>query len=254
MPETPHHAFQIHISLESDFLGSMTEELISYFKTNTLWYALKHETGESGKLHCHSVCIFEIQTAASTGGAKTIGNLKRSIRTACPKLRQFLEDHPSRYAVVVQSLKSDELICEYLQKESELKYYKLPSDMCELKPYFADMQKEKPLNPEFDKWEKMYMEEKREIPCTFDSSWDFFSDHMDVKNDMKKVCDPRKFNERVNVFVCHINKERRQKPLKRPNSGPVEGLRICPRCTEKDVTHPQILEPREQYCRNCKLY
>lgn len=131
-------------------------------------YALKHEVGENYKLHIHLAFIYEIQTSASQGGAKVKSNVLRTIRNHCPPLRDYLETNPSRYAVSCPALTSDEWIASYLQKEGDLVYSKLPKDLSELKPYFADLQKDKPKNPEFETWKKMYEEDGRPNHPTFE--------------------------------------------------------------------------------------
>ena len=118
MPSTPHHSFEFHLSVADDIRSSWTQEILAYMKTECLWYALKHELGENGKLHLHAALVFEIQTALSNGGAKTTDNLKRALRLRSPTLREYLEENPSRYSIVVAPMKSDEFIASYMQKEA----------------------------------------------------------------------------------------------------------------------------------------
>lgn len=262
MPEVPHYCFKYTLSTNCDVRGSWTQELLSYATNNTLWYALKHETGEQYKLHIHFAFVYEIQDSQSNGGAKTASNVKRTIMNACPTLKDYLMDNPSRYAVTCPPLKSDEWIASYLQKEDELVYYNLPSDLAELKPYFSDLQKEKPKNPEFEAWLKMYEEEHRPQPATFEDVWKFFGEHMYQPQksgyEIKIVADPKKLTERVKALKCFINSEVPEMPKsmlgKRDNESSFGDARFCPRCEENGRDAPNLLEYRQQFCNLCKKY
>ena len=140
-------------------------------------------------------------------------------------------------------------------------YSKLPSDLAELKPYFADLQKDKPKNPEYDTWKKMYEDDSRPYPTTFEDMWMFFGEHMYVPQpegkEIKIVADPKKLTERVKAMVCYMNSEVPEMPKsisgqKRSSCG--DAVRYCPRCEDSDTDVPNILEPRQQYCNQCKKY
>ena len=262
MPEVPHYAYKYTLSTQDDVRGTWTEELLSYVKNNTLWYALKHELGENYKLHIHLAFVYEIQTNASQGGAKVKSNVLRTIRNHCPTLRDYLETNPSRYAVSCPALTSDEWIASYLQKEGDLIYSKLPKDLAELKPYFSDLQKDKPKNPEFESWKKMYEDDRRPIPTTFEHMWTFFGEHMYVPQqegkEIKIVADPKKLTERVKAMVCYVNCEVPEMPKsmlgKRGSSSCGDTVRYCPRCEASDRDVPNILEFRQQFCNQCRNY
>jgi hypothetical protein len=97
------------------------------------------------------ICVYEIvHNGSKAGGAKTFDRVRSQIEAFCPELKAYLHSHPSQYSVIIRALKSDELVTTYMQKESELKYYRLPTDHFELVPYFADLQKAKPKNPDLD--------------------------------------------------------------------------------------------------------
>ena len=98
MPETPHYAFKYTLSPDCDILATWTEELLNWARANCVWYALKHEVGENGKLHIHFAFVIEIQTSTTNGGAKTGSNVKRTIANAFPNLKEYLiwsSDHIS---------------------------------------------------------------------------------------------------------------------------------------------------------------
>jgi len=265
MPGALHRSYEIHISLADDIRASFTSELESYFKNNCIWYAMKHEIGESGKLHLHAVFVFEILTATTNGGAKTKYNVERTIQPHYPQFKQYLLDHPSKYAVVMAPLKSDDFV-EYMQKEGEFTYSKLPKDMLEIRPYFADMQAKKPKNSEYDSWETLYKDENRDLPADYESVWNFFSEHMYIENDMRLVSDPKRFRERVSSFVHFVNKTVPPPPVsfKRPRLNEFGfdqrdwdknyASRVCPRCEAQGRDAPNLLEPRQQFCAACKRY
>ena len=261
MPEVPHYAYKYTLSTQDDVRGTWTEELLSYVKANTLWYALKHEVGDNYKLHIHLAFVYEIQDAQSNGGAKVKCNVLRTIRNHCPTLRDYLETNPSRYAVSCPVLTSDEWIASYLQKEGDLLYYRLPKDLNELKPYFAELQKAKPKNPEYEQWLKMYEDDRRPVPTTFEEMWKFFGEHMYVPQaqgkEIKIVADPKKLTERVKAMVCYTNGEVPSMPMSVLGKQTREHFvpsRYCPRCEEAGCDPPNMLEPREQFCWNCKNY
>lgn len=254
MPETPHHSFQIHLSLDTDIRGTWTKEFNNWLSCCGLWYAMKHELGENGKVHIHAVIIYEIQTSTNNGGAKVISRVKSQMKAYSPMLRLYMEEHPSKYALVVQTLKSDELIAEYMQKEEELYVFELPSDLAQLKPYFADMQTAKPKNPEYELWARMYKDENRTMPATPETVWNFFGEHMyvDSKMPIKIVSDPKRLKERVMSTVFFINKEA---PDFVTIFGGTKRLKLSPTITN-DPNHPQTTEenytgPRARFCNRC---
>jgi len=206
MPETPHHALELHLSLNVDVVATWFNEIKAFCMRQCVWYAIKHELGENGKVHIHVAMIFEIvHNNTLSGGAKTIYNLKVSVKKHCPCLNRYLSDNPSAYALVVCSMKSDEFIAEYLQKEGSLKYFNLPSDLIELRPYFADLKAKKIRNPEYEGWAALYKDENRKLPATHETSWEFFSEHMYIESDMKIVSDPKRIKERVIAFTSFVN-------------------------------------------------
>ena len=257
MPEAFHHAFEFHLSPAIDVLGTWTQELVNACD-RYLWYALKHETGESGKVHVHMAVVLEHATAKLNGGAQTASNFARSVRNRCPELKSWLCDHPSKKACVCAPLKSDEFIVEYMQKEGELVYSRMPRDLNELRPYFADLQTKKIQNPDYDKWENMYVDEDRPLPATPASVWSFLKYHMHTANDMKIVADPKKIRERSICLAHHVNHlvDEEENPFVKKVKAthdsrgmPYDAYhRTCPRCLE------QPLEPRQQYCAACKKY
>lgn len=265
MPGSVYHAWEIHLSFAVDITGSWTKELLHWCTRNALWYAIKHELGENGKVHIHMVIIYEIQTALGTksAGAKTKDRVLSQMTFWCPQIKQYLIQYPSPHNIVMAPLKSDELIATYMQKESELAYKDLPLDLCELKPYFADLQTVKPKNPEYDHWAKLYKDDNCIMPATLESVWNFFGHHMYAECDhpIKILSDPKRLKERVMSTMLYINKVapdfemifggKRQKLM---THDPKERPRFCPRCQDKDRDAPNILEPREQFCAMCKNY
>lgn len=259
MPETPHYAFKYTLSPDTEIRATWTQELIGWAKHNCVWYALKHETGDNGKLHLHFAFVIEIQTSSNHAGAKTGSNVKRTIMNACPNLKEYLMDNPSRYAVSCPPLHSDEWITTYMQKEGSLMYHQLPSDHLELRPYFSDLQANKVNNPQYEKWYKMYEKDRRPTPATLESIWTFFGDYMykrDASESIKIVEDPRILMNRVRAFKSYMNMEVPEMPSSITGVKPIkyEAARFCPRCMERDRDAPNILGYREQFCPACKNY
>lgn len=258
MPEKPHHSFEFHLSTPDDIRATWTKELHTCCIKYSLWYAIKHEIGESGKLHLHMAFIREIgeKTYAPNAGAMTASNFRRFVLHKCNTLKQYMLDNPSRHALVVTPMKSDFFIAEYLQKEGELQYFYTPRDLLEIRPYFADLLKAKIQNPEYDRWELGYKTDNLQLPATNDSVFAYFHYHMFIANDIKIVSDPKKLKERCIALRHKINKEVPESPFatKPKNTSSDYEFRVCPRCEEKDVDAPNLLRPREQFCDGCKNY
>lgn len=253
MPEKPHHAFEIHMSFPDDFAATWTREILTYLEKETVYHALKHETGETGHLHAHIALVYELATAKTNGGAKTASNMLRHLLLRCPGLQLYLSENRSRFSIVKAPLKSDEFVAEYLQKEGDLRYFNLPRDLAELRPYFADMQRQKNLNPEFTKWCNMYMEDQRPLPASDHTVHQFVYESMFETNRMKILPQRIKRRERVECLVQFINKESVLPPPPTRNDPqcPIPlyaRTRICPRCDRVP------LEPRHQFCDDCVEY
>lgn len=267
MPEVPHHAFEITVSLDTHVIASWYDEIHTWLQNKGLWYAIKAEEGENAKCHVHAAIILEIvykDSDKDKGGGMTAFSLKRSLKTFCPKLNDYMMDHPSARSLVVATMKSDVWISEYLSKEEELRNHKLPADTALLIPYFSDLQKDKPKNPEYDNWIQMYKDDKRPLPAEFEDIWKFFSYHMvfdpDTKTQLKAVADKKKLAERCDVMLAMVNQTDLPLPKNRAsdtasNTTVKNGAaRFCPRCIENDHDSPNMLGYREQFCASCKNY
>ena len=210
MPENSVHAIHLDFSFDHDFLATYTKEIVAYCEKYPIWYAFKHETGDNGKLHTHLVLVFEILTKMGDkdkDGSMSASNCKAHLVRRCPKMQQMLAEHGSRYSICAHPCYSDYFI-EYMQKEGDLQYCKLPKDIKELQPYFADLLKNKPLSADFEKWTMMYHKDKRVVPATFDSVWEFFGQHMynpDYKGDIKVLSDLVKLDQRTEAMVHYLN-------------------------------------------------
>lgn len=267
MPEKCHHAFEYTLSTPDEIRGTWTRELVNFCKNHLLWYKMKHELGENEKLHLHIACVLEIASVHKNGGAQTASNFKRFLLKRCPILSEYLANYGSIHSVVCAPMRSSVFIAEYLNKESlwyfedaPADYQCLPGDLNELRPYFADMQREKQQNPEYDKWEKMYIHEDNIIPATPATVWDFMQYHFHDRNDIKIVADNKKLKERCVALSAHINKEIPDNPFHSAKKQKTYGSessgfdRICPRCVAKDVDAPNFCGYRQQFCDGCKKY
>lgn len=243
MPETPHHAFELTISPRDHTTGSITKELHDYLKNHTLWYAMKHETGENGKVHIHVGFVFEIGDRSENpkAGARTASSAKRTIIRYSPALSAAVSSSGG-HAVLCTPMRSDRFI-EYLQKEGDLQYHDLPLDITELRNYFADLLGKKLENSDYIKWGKMYEDDKYPIPVNPRVAWDFFQDKF-ATNEIRIVADKKKLMDRCVAFTAHMNRERAPNPFEeKPKKRPLE--RICPQC---EITP---LQYRKQLCGPC---
>jgi len=209
MPEKKHHAHHLDFSFAFDWRGSWTDEVLDYLKKYTLWYAAKHETGQNGKVHLHVVMVNEIlsNTGSDHDGAMTASNRKAHMLRRCPTIQAFLAEHGSKHSICAHPCRSDKFI-EYMQKEGDLVYHKLPKDIVEMRPYFADLLANKPLSSDYEKWANMYRTDLRAPTPTFEDMWQFFGEHMynpAYNGDIKVVADMKKLTERCEAMVHYVN-------------------------------------------------
>lgn len=257
----PHRSWFATLSVAIDCLATWTQELKRFCENHCIFWAIKHESGENGKLHIHFIMIFEIvSNGTKSGGAKTKARLTDSIKNASPNLREYLIEHPSNHSLVLLPLLADKVIMEYMQKESTLKYFELPKDTIELQPYFAELQKAKVSNPEFDAYASDYKDRDLEMPCTIESSWDYFATRTTVENNLKAKLDPRQKIWRANHFVHHINGTKEPMPvsLKRKSDDHPGYAATCNGTHTKssgEIIPCWNLKPyRKQYCDKCVGY
>lgn len=257
MPEKKHHAHHLDFSFDHDWKATYTAEILRYCEKYPIWYAAKHELGQNGKLHFHLVVVDEILTKlgdSEKDGASTASNKKSHLLRRCPILNAMLANHGSRYSVCAHPCKSD-LFIEYMQKEGDLVYYKLPKDIVEMRPYFADLQANKPLSSDYEKWASMYAQDGRQAPATFESVWQFFGEHMyDIakyKGDIKVVADAKKLTERCDAMICYLNQSVPAMPRKRaekPTTSKESCTSVCTEC-ETPFWNPKGIDP----CGACAM-
>lgn len=234
MPEVPHHAFEVTISLPGDTTATMTKELSAWLKMYTIWYAMKHELGENGKLHIHIAAVKEIANTIPNpkSGAQTASNFKRKIVNDCSSLTEVKFD--PRYSFVVAPMKSDVFIAEYLQKEGQLVYYDIPKDLSELQPYFADLLKKKDLNPEYTALCKKYLDMSKPMPATIESVWSFL-EQLQIDNEIRIIARPDIQMNKTEALVRQLNKSERPIAKKRKNDEAPHAPRICPGCNMDEL-------------------
>ena len=262
MGETKHYAYECHCSLDDHFLATFTNELLAYLRDYFIWYALKHEVGENGKLHVHFACVKEMAKADSEEercpGGITKWNLKQQMLTRCPQLAAYIAAmNTQKFWQVFAPLKSDVFIVSYMQKEGDLVYHRLPKDHLELVPYFSELQKKKKLNTDYETWVADYENDLRfPKPATFESVWNFFQQKF-LDNEYKILADKKRLEERCDEVLRQLTGTFVPVPAKRRRTGASDkdssigdGCRFCPRCPEPGTP----LAPREQFCQNCKRY
>jgi len=239
------HCFGYNMSLKTD----MTDVECKMFaaeceKAN--YYAYSFERDKNGKLHAHAATIFF--------NARTAWNIsnpwKHSVKWG-PTMVANNIDH----ALTVVSLSSQEFITNYMQKDGEMSGFNLPSNFEEIQHLFPDITatKKKSVNPEYERWEKSYLAEERELPATTDSVKQFFYTHFFVEQDLKIEKDPRRLDQRCEMLTMFINKDATLPPAKRFKSAE-PAVRFCPDCLAEEKENPSILQYREQKCILHKKY
>lgn len=247
------HAHFYSLSPSVDIRAEWTQEILAHVKTpEYAWYALKHELGKNGKLHLHLIAIREICDSNKNGGAMRPDNYPGYLLRRCPKLNAWCQDNGSKFTHHCCKLTSTACL-EYMQKEGDLAYYNLPRDTVEMQPYFADLLANRAHNPDFDKWQGMYMDQHLPMPANPSLVWDFLMREMHLKSSMRIVSDTRKLKERSVALSHYINGQAgddttlESNPFEKKRKLDTKPVRVCPRCP---FLTP--LEPRKQMCDKCR--
>lgn len=248
MPECSHYAFKLTLSFKGHITGTITEQVLAYLRRESLWWAIKHEHDQNGKLHLHAPMIFEIgeRRYNPKAGGRTGSSAKDTILNRCPAIQSAYNESVIE-SIKVTPLRSDHWIACYLHKENELVYHNMPKDLNELTPYFSELQKEKKQNQDFTHWADMYKADKRPTPATFKDVWTFFHEKFNT-NEIRIVADPNKLRQRCDAFMHHFNctvppTPEEARAIKRPP--PVKAPRYCP------CGNGEELEYRRQKCDAC---
>lgn len=200
MPEAYRYAFAITLSLDH----SLTQEEQKMFRQtireqvkNDGFYAVVFEEDCNGRLHGHAGQIF-------TWG-RTCSNVKRGSWWKHSYWGPILAQN--KYGICIKEMRSDQWICNYMQKDGHLSERRLPQNFEDVKQYFPDTNTaRRSVNPEFERWDRMYITEEWPLPATRESVKLFFEHHFYVANDLRIVTDPRKLAERCTALGSFINK------------------------------------------------
>lgn len=248
MPENPHYAFQLTLAFRDDITGTITQQLLAYLRRESLWWAVKHEHDQNGKVHLHAPFIFEKGERRDNpkAGGRTASSAKDTVLNRCPAIQLAYNDSVVQ-SIKVTPMRSDLWVASYMQKEGALAYHYMPKDLNELTPYFSELQKEKVQNQDFTHWAEMYKAEKRPRPATFKDVWTFFHEKFN-SNEVRIVADPNKLRQRCDAFMHHFNGTVSPTPdevraIKRPL--PIKAPRYCP------CGNGEELEYRRQKCDGC---
>jgi len=199
MPEAYRYAFAVTLSLSE----SLTDEVCESFVTmcqKAKYYAIVFEKDENGRLHGHAGIIY--------GNARTAGNVKSGTFLKNKVIRDAIgEERTVAYALKVTPMVSDGWIANYMQKDGLIHEHNLPDSFEELRTFFPDTAIVRTANPEFERWERMYLEEERPMPCEKEDAESFFLHHTNVARDLKVVKRRVDMAERVHAFRMFINKE-----------------------------------------------
>lgn len=199
MPESYRYAFAVTLSLDHSLTPDEQKMFKSTIKDQVKdgWYAVVFEEDDNGRLHAHAGQIFQ--------WARTCGNVRRGSWWKHSYWGPILAEN--KYGIKVKEMQSDHWIANYMQKDGQLTCCNMPQNFEDVKQYFPDTNTaKKSCNPEFERWERMYVEEKRLLPCTRESVEEFFTDHFYVMNDLRIVTDPKKMCERCYALASFINK------------------------------------------------
>ena len=199
MPEAYRYAFAITLSLSESMSDELCEVFVALCK-KAKYYAIVFEKDDNGRLHAHAGVIY--------GNARTAGNVKSGTFLKNKEIRDAIgEEKTMAYALKVTPMVSDGWIANYMQKDGLIYEHNLPDTFEDIRTYFPDTAVVRTANPEFERWERMYLEENRPMPCEKEDAEAFFLHHTNVARDLKVVKRRVDMAERVHAFRMFINKE-----------------------------------------------
>lgn len=245
----PKHAHAITVSLDRDMTDDELKTVTEVIKrsTNVRYVTGIAELDESGRRHGHWGVIMHPNRAC------TPGNFKHGTLLEARGIRDMLADlQTDSYAIKVKWCYSDGWIAHYMDKGGqEYIYSDMPHNMEEIAYAFTDIVVKKAANPIMEKYERMYTDDNRPMPADLVSCEAFFRYHWYAKKDLK-IAEERKrhqlYEDLMRSVNCDDSLPEMNKNGKRVR---LEPHRYCPRCPED---REMILEPRQQYCDNCKKY
>lgn len=199
MPEAYRYAFAVTLSLSESLTDEICESFIALCK-KAKYYAVVFEKDNNGRLHAHAGIIY--------ASARTAGNVKSGTFLKNKVIRDSIsEERTTAYAIKVTPMVSDGWIANYMQKDDLIHEHNLPDSFEDLRSFFPDTAVVRTANPEFERWERMYLEENRPMPCEKEDAEQFFLHHTNVARDLKVVKRRVDMAERVHAFRMFINKE-----------------------------------------------
>lgn len=267
-PNVPLNAVKGTLSTAEEIRGTWTQEILTYLKTYSLWYALKHEVGDipghPGKLHIHFVMITEIidkDTADLPSGfsPKAPSDRASHIQRACPSLRLYLESNPNKHSLKCHRLESNHFITEYMQKEGDLLYHHLPLDHLELRSYFADKLKQQVASKDYDHWMEMFFARNHHHTkdalqlITYDDIKFFVHHEMYTHYTMRVQANPiiaKNMTVALYKYITHNMDVPQTKDTASSSSG-YSFSQVCSRCLKRDKDAPNFKEYRKQFCVEC---
>lgn len=199
MPEAYRYAFAVTLSLSESLTDELCEVFVALCK-KAKYYAVQFEKDENGRLHAHAGVIY--------ANARTAGNVKSGTFMKSKVLCSAIcEERTTAYALKVTPMVSDGWIANYMQKDGLIHEHNLPESFEELRTYFPDVAVVRTANPEFERWERMYAEEARPIPCSEEDATQFFLYHTNIKRDLKVIKKRVDMKERCHAFCLFVNRE-----------------------------------------------
>lgn len=169
-----HSAFFLTLSLEKNVDQRLYDELKAYLKAYGIYYGIKTEQGDSGKLHIHAIHIglpAQKDTADDPRvqfrrcGADHINYILRR----CPIITKAIALHGSKHSFQSLPLTSTRWIT-YLNKESPMHVNNFPDDMTLLTQYLSEVKGPRVADPQLDAdskdYERFAKENKKPNPPT----------------------------------------------------------------------------------------
>ena len=157
-----HNAFFLTLSLSVNCVQRYYDELLHYIRTKGVYYGIKVEKGESGKIHLHAIHITDWKRADNPDDPKADSRRcgKEHITyicNRCPAIKSAIVTFGCSKSFQSIPLTSSQWII-YLNKEGDMNVNNFPDEIDLLTQYFSEHNGPKKADPGLDLDSRLYEE------------------------------------------------------------------------------------------------
>ena len=199
MPSPHSYAFKVTASGRGDIPSMVVQQFCSEFK-KAAYYAVVLERDDNDRLHLHAGVIYK--------HGRTPCNVKSCYLNSAI-LRQWHVSNNTRVCLQVGKMRNEHWLTAYMAKtDSPLFLSNLPDNLEEIAYAFeSENTIKKPMNPEFARWARMYVDSKGPLPADEGSVVCFFHKAMFVDDTLRICMDMKKLKDRCLALVLYLNRE-----------------------------------------------